>query len=199
MKREDLILNEDKLLNEEKLLKDIENDPQKFGEIYEAFYKNIFGYVYRRTTNYDAAKDITAETFLKAYTGISKFKWRNISILYWLYRIATNEINKYFISRKYVPESLNRINEEYDIDITDYSNAETERILLDEDLEKHQEFIRVNDLIKKLDIKYQDVITLRFFEHKSIKEIAIILNKKEGTVKSLLSRGIDQLKVNIKR
>ena len=192
-------MNEKLVLNEEKLLKEVENDPQKFGEIYEAFYMNIFGYVFRRTTNYDAAKDIAAETFLKAFAGIGKFKWRNISILYWLYRIATNELNKYFNSRKYMPDSLGRIREEYDVDITDYSTAENERIQLEEDLEKHKEFIKVNDLLKMLDLKYQDVISLRFFEQKSIKEIAIILNKKEGTVKSLLSRGIDMLKVNMKR
>jgi len=35
---------------------------------------------------------------------------------------------------------------------------------------------------------------LRFFEHKSVKEIAGILDKKEGTIKSLLSRGIEKLK-----
>lgn len=184
-------------MNEEQLLNEVENDPQKFGEIYEAFYKKIFGYAFRRTMNYDAAKDIAAETFLKAYTGIGKFRWRNISVLYWLYSIATNELNKYFNSRKYMPQSLSRIHEEYGIDITDYSNAETEKIQLEEDLEKHREFIKVNELIKNLDIKYQDVISLRFFEQKSIKEIAIILNKKEGTVKSLLSRGIDKLKANL--
>ena len=186
-------------MNEEQLLKEIENDPQKFGEIYEAFYKKIFGYVFRRTTNYDATKDIVAETFLKAYTCIGKFKWRNISVLYWLYRIATNELNKYFNSRKYMPELLHRIHEEYGVDITDYSNAETERIQLEKDLEKHQEFMRLNDRIKKLDIKYQDVISLKYYEQKSIKEIAIILGKREGTVKSLLSRGINKLKGTIER
>lgn len=179
------------------MLKDIENDPQKFGEIYEAFHNKIFGYVFRRTTNYEAAKDITAETFLKAYTNIGKFQWRNVSILYWLYKIATNELNKYFNSHKYSPESLCRIQEEYGIDITDNTNAETDNIKLREDLEKHQEFIKINECIKKLDIKYQDVIALRFYEQKSIKEIAMILNKKEGTVKSLLSRGIEKLKENI--
>jgi RNA polymerase sigma-70 factor, ECF subfamily len=181
-------------LDEEKLLKEVENDPQKFGEIYEAFYKKIFVYVFRRVTDYDAAKDITAETFLRAYSGIGKFKWRNISILYWLYKIATNELNRYFNNRKYLPESLNRVQEEYGFDVTDYSNAETERIMLEEELEKHSEFIRINDAIKKLGIKYQDVVSLRYFEHKSIKELAIILDKKEGTIKSRLSRGIDKLK-----
>ena len=184
-------------MNEEQILKDIKNDPEKFGEIYEAFHDKIFGYAYRRTTNYEAAKDITAETFLKAYVNIGKFKWRNVSVLYWLYKIATNELNKYFNSHKYLPQSLCRIQEEYGIDITDNSNAETENIRLQDDLEKHQEFMRINETIKTLSVKYQDVIALRFYEQKSIKEIAIILNKKEGTIKSLLSRGIEKLKENI--
>jgi RNA polymerase sigma-70 factor (ECF subfamily) len=183
-------------VDEAQMLKEIEEDPQKFGEIYEAFHNKIFGYVFRRTTNYEAAKDITAETFLNAYVNIGKFKWRGVPIQYWLYKIATNELNKYFNSHKYTPQSLYRIQEEYGIDITDHSNAETESIRLQEDLEKHQAFLKINDRIKKLDIKYQDVISLRFFEHKSIKEIAIILNKKEGTIKSLLSRGIEKLKEN---
>jgi RNA polymerase sigma-70 factor (ECF subfamily) len=186
-------------LNEEQILKDIENDPEKFGEVYEAFYNKIFGYVFRRTTDYDAAKDITAEVFLKAYVNIGKFKWRNISILYWLYKIATNELSKYFNSHKYSPQSLHRIQEEYGIQITDYSNAETESIKLQEELERHQEFIKINEWIKKLDTKYQDVIALRFYEQRSIREIAIILNKKEGTIKSLLSRGIEKIKINITR
>jgi RNA polymerase sigma-70 factor (ECF subfamily) len=118
-------------------------------------------------------------------------------VLYWLYSIATNELNKYFNSQKYLPRSLNRIQEEYGIDITDNSNAETESIRLQDDLEKHREFMRINDRVKELSMKYQEVIALRFFEHKSISEISIILDKKEGTVKSLLSRGIEKLKENI--
>jgi RNA polymerase sigma-70 factor (ECF subfamily) len=184
-------------LNEESLLKEVERDPRKFGEIYDAFYSTIFGYVFRRTTNYDAAKDIAAETFLKAYASIGKFRWRNISIVHWLYRIATNELNRYFNSRTYLPESLSRIQEEYGFDITDYSNAETERMLLEEDLQKHRDFVKVNDRMKTLDTKYQEVISLRFYEQRSIKEIALIVGKKEGTVKSLLSRGMDMLRETI--
>ncbi|MBK7143530.1 MAG: RNA polymerase sigma factor [bacterium] len=181
-------------LNEERLLKEIEDDPRRFGEIYDAFYGRIFGYAFRRTGSYDAAKDIAAETFLKAYAGVGKFKWRNISVLHWLYRIATNELNKYSRDRAYAPESLSRIQEEYGIEITDYSNAETERARLAEELAKHREYLRINETIKKLDLKYQEVISLRFYEQKSIKEISLILGKREGTIKSLLSRGMDKLR-----
>ena len=184
-------------MNEEQLLKDIANDPENFSQVYDAFHDRIFGYVYRRTTNYEAARDITAETFLKAYVNIHKFKWQNISLLYWLYKIATNELSRYYNSQKYAPRSLCKIREEYGIDIIDRSHSETETNQLQEELEKHQEFMRVNKAVGKLDIKYQDVISLRFFEHKSIKEIALILDKKEGTIKSLLSRGIEKLKDKI--
>ncbi len=181
-------------MNEETLLKDIQRDPRRFEEVYNAFYKHIFGYAFRRTTDYDAAKDIAAETFLKAYVSIARFRWRNISILHWLYRIATNEMHKYFNRRKYTPQAIARIQEEYGIEITDYANAETEKIQLEEDLQRHKDFVTINALMKGLDTKYQEVLTLRFYEHKSIEEIAAILGKKPGTVKSLLSRGIAGLK-----
>jgi RNA polymerase sigma-70 factor (ECF subfamily) len=42
--------------------------------------------------------------------------------------------------------------------------------------------------------KYRQVIALRYFEELSIREIADILHKKEGTIKSLLSRGLEKLK-----
>jgi RNA polymerase sigma-70 factor (ECF subfamily) len=185
-------------LNEERLLKDIANDPQQFGELYDAFYGKIFGYAFRRTASYDAAKDIAAETFLRAYTGLGAFRWRNISVLHWLYRIATNEINKHFRAAAYAPTSLARVQEEYGIALTDYSNAETERIRLEEDLDRHRAFVKLNDLVRSLDLKYQDVISLRYYEQKSIRDIAIVLGKKEGTVKSLLSRGIDKLRMGLK-
>jgi len=44
-----------------------------------------------------------------------------------------------------------------------------------EKLEKHQDFLKIQKEIVKLSIKYQEVITLRFFEKKKIKEIAKIL------------------------
>jgi RNA polymerase sigma-70 factor (ECF subfamily) len=181
-------------LNEERLLREIEDDPRKFGEIYDAFYGQIFGYAFRRTADYDAARDIAAETFLKAYAGVGKFRWRSISVLHWLYRIATNEIKKYFRANAYEPELLRRIHEEYGVNITEYSNAETERVKLEEELKRHEEFVRINRLVTQLDLKYQEVISLRFYEQKSIIEIAGILGKREGTVKSLLSRGIDKLR-----
>ena len=54
--------------------------------------------------------------------------------------------------------------------------------------------MKIQEKISQLPIRYQEVITLRFFEKKKIKEIAEILGKKEGTIKSLLHRGLEKLK-----
>jgi RNA polymerase sigma-70 factor (ECF subfamily) len=48
--------------------------------------------------------------------------------------------------------------------------------------------------LKTLPLKYQEVIALKYFEGKENKEIAEILNINEGTLKSLLSRGLEKLR-----
>lgn len=184
--------------NEEALLEAIRHDPQRFGEVYDAYYAHIFGYAFRRTARYDAARDIAAETFLKAFAGIGRFRWRGVSILHWLYRIATNELRRYAAARAYAPSSLERIMEEYGVDVAGSGGAEEERIAAEEELAKHDAYRRVQRIIGTLDAKYQEVLALRYFERRSVAEIALIVGKKEGTVKSLLSRGIEQVRERIK-
>lgn len=67
-----------------------------------------------------------------------------------------------------------------------------------EKLMNYQDFLEIHEKIVKLLIKYQEVISLKFFEGKSIKEICQILGKKEGTVKSLIHRGLKKLSELIK-
>jgi RNA polymerase sigma-70 factor (ECF subfamily) len=55
-------------------------------------------------------------------------------------------------------------------------------------------YCAVKQAMLKLDPLYQDVIVLKFLQEKSIKEICEILGKKEGTVKSLISRALDMIR-----
>jgi len=48
--------------------------------------------------------------------------------------------------------------------------------------------------ISELPFIYQEVIALKFFEKKKIREMVKILGKKEGTIKSLLHRGVEKLR-----
>ena len=169
-------------------------NPQVFGELYDAHYPRIFSYVYRLTGDHALAGDIAAETFLKAFVRIGTFQWRGISISSWFFRIATNEVNQYFRKRTYLPERLT--------DLSTYDAAAwADRHALRQEsnetirgIEAYQEFEHLRRLLLTLPEKYRQVIALRFFEELSIREIGEILGKKEGTVKSLLSRGLGKLK-----
>ena len=52
----------------------------------------------------------------------------------------------------------------------------------------------IHQALNSLKPKYQTVIALRFFEEKSIEEIAVITGKRKGTVRSQLHRGLKQLR-----
>ena len=90
--------------------------------------------------------------------------------------------------------SLDQMSEECGFEPLDPASLETEKLEAERKLQEHEDFLMVREKILLLDIKYQDEIALRYFERKSVKEIAEILRKREGTVKSLLSRGIAKLK-----
>ena len=168
------------------------NDSKAFGELYDEYYPKIFGYILKRTANIEVAQDVTSEVFFKALKNIGKFHWRGFPFSSWLYRIATNEITNNFkgnrrrqVLTEEVSEFVNLSSPSPEIEITQ----------AEEELRKHEEFLALHEAIAQLPIKYQEVITLRFFEKKQLKEIGEILGKKEGTVKSLLHRGLERLRM----
>lgn len=179
------------LEQERALVERAKNDSEAFGVLYDKYYSQIFGYVLRRTASIDSAQDVTSEVFFKALKNIRQFHWRGVSFSSWLYRIAVNEIANSFRGNRrrqvLVEEASNSAS---------FSNPspEVEITRAEEELQKHGEFLALHENIAKLSLKYQEVITLRFFEKKQLKEIGVILQKSEGTIKSLLHRGLERLR-----
>lgn len=179
---------------EAQLIEQCRTDAAAFGQVFDAWYKPVFGYIMRRTGDYDLSKDIAAETFLKAFLKIGGFQWRGIRLSSWLYRIATNELNQYYRSSKYKPQSLQQLMENPQMEKLLHENADDEREVMEQELKAYDDYNRIRQNLLKLDIKYQEIISLRYFEQKSNAEISEILGKNEGTIKSLLSRGLEKLR-----
>ena len=180
--------------NDEKdLIKRAQKEQEAFVKLYDKYYPQIFGYILKRVADLEIAQDITSEAFFKALKNLWKFRWKNISFSAWLYRIANNEIANYFRKNKKYSISLDKLKKN-GFEPISLHNPETEFLKAQEELKKHQDFLKIQEKISQLPIRYQEVITLRFFEKKKIKEISEILGKKEGTIKSLLHRGIEKLR-----
>jgi RNA polymerase sigma-70 factor, ECF subfamily len=179
-------------MDETDLLERIRKNPECFSEIFKLYYKQIFGYILRRTGRFDDSADIAANTFLKAFQYINKFKYSGISVKVWLYRIATNEMNLFFRLKQKHNSIFDRIKIEDKNVFNNY--MEEDRMELENELQKHDQYLVVMHELKTLPVKYQEVIALKFFEGKDNKEIVEILNINEGTLKSLLSRGLEKLR-----
>ena len=178
-------------MSEEELIDRIKKNPEALSELFRQFYKAIFGYVFRRIGIFEVAAEVSAETFAKAFQNINRFDYRGIPVKVWLYRIASNEINLYFRNKKKYTTLLTRLQQ--DGQFAQYIQDDRER--LEAELQVHQQYLLVVEQLKTLSIPYQEVIALRYFEGKNNKEIAEILDIKEGTIKSLLSRGLERLRM----
>ena len=179
------------LEQEKELVERAKNDTEAFGELYDQYYPKILGYVLRRTANIEIAQDVTSDVFFKALKNLGKFHWRDVPFSSWLYRIATHEIANYFRDNKHRQSSLEEVSKLITIS---NPSAETELLEAEAELKRHEDFLLLHESISRLSVKYQEVITLRFFENKQIKEIGEILGKREGTVKSLLHRSLEKLR-----
>ena len=179
------------------LLSRIRNNPESFSELFKLYYQPIFGYILRRTGDFDDTADIAADTFLKAFRHICHFNYTGVPVKVWLYRIATNEVNLYFRFKQKHSSIFERINID-DRKIFDSYMADDRKEIEDE-LQRHTQFLEILRELKKLPVKYQEVISLRYFEEKDNKEIVEILNINEGTLKSLLSRGLEKLRQKCNR
>jgi len=181
------------LEKEKELVERAKKNSDAFGELYELHYQKIFNFVLSRTGEVAVAQDLTSETFLRALDKLWQFRWVNVPFSSWLYKIASNQINNFFRKGKTSPSSLDELYEVHSFEPPSEEDIHAELIEAQEIVQKHDEFLEVKNLLTKIPLKYQEVITLRYFDEKKVAEIAELLQKKEGTVRALLSRGLDRL------
>jgi RNA polymerase sigma-70 factor (ECF subfamily) len=179
-------------LKESELLDSVGKDPTDFSSIFRLYHKPIFGYILRRTGDFDDTADLTADTFLKVYTHLNRFQYRGISIKVWIYRIATNEVNQFYRRSKRHASMFDRLDLNAKDLLKDQLRHDREEI--EKEWARHEQFQDVLRALQTLPVKYQEVIALRYFEGKDNPEIAQILDMKEGTLKSLISRGLEKLR-----
>ena len=171
--------------NEKELIKKIlSEDSEFFGDLIFKYQDFVFNVVKKWIRVEEEAEDITQDIFIKAYKKLSDFRGDS-KFSVWLYRIAyTTSIN--WIQRKKgkeIPMEENKLEylgqSEDPIDLT----VEREMILAE-----------IKEVIKILPLKYKVILQLHYFEEKSYKEIADILNIPINTVKIQLLRAKALLK-----
>lgn len=166
-------------------------DVKSFEELISNYQNRAFNIAYRMLGNLEDANDVTQEALIKIYRSINKFKG-NSSFSTWLYSIVNNVCIDFIRKHRkakilYIDE--NQKQEGYQREIPDKMN--TPECLF----EKKEIKEMVHDAINQLNYEQKTIIILRDIQGFSYQEIAEILNISEGTVKSRISRGRNNLKL----
>ena len=164
-------------------------NPEVFERIYEHYYEMILRYLMKRTMSAELAYDLTADTFVKAYEGIHKFKWQGISIKVWLYRIAINSLKNNWRKK----ESL-VLTEEMENNAGLVKDVQEELDELDKKLFGDDDLSKLSDAMATLKDKHQNVISLYYFSGMSQREIAETMGKSVSAVKAIMNRAMNNLK-----
>jgi RNA polymerase sigma-70 factor, ECF subfamily len=172
------------------------SDPAAFEKLVNERSGEIYGLLYRLTENPEEARDLTQETFLRAFQSIGQFRGES-DLRTWIYRIAINQArNRWRWWRRRHRDST------VSIDAAD-ANGNTGIIARlsssDSENPEHSALARERERALRralggLRRVYREAVVLRDIEGFAYEEIAVALDISVGTVKSRLARGRQELR-----
>ena len=171
------------------------SEPAEFAKIFDHYYGKILNYVFRQVWDTETAEEITSSTFYRLLKALPGYKpGRNFNA--WLYKIALNEVRLFYRKRG----RQERLKE-------NVLSCPPEEIYFDrpypEDCSdpalKLEQYEQVRRMLDQLPEKYREVLVLRYWEGLKLEEIAKVLGKSVGTVKSMVHRGLNKLRIKAEK
>jgi RNA polymerase sigma-70 factor, ECF subfamily len=171
-------------------------DPNAFERLIDERSGEIYGLLYRLTESREEAKDLTQETFLRAFQNIGSFRGES-DLRTWIYRIAINQArNRWRWWRR------RRRDATFSLDSTDDAGRQSLIATLksnrardpEQDTLAHERETALRKALGTLRRVYREAVILRDIEGLAYEEIALALDISIGTVKSRLARGRQELR-----
>jgi RNA polymerase sigma factor (sigma-70 family) len=170
--------------DEESLVRRFQKGEEKaFNELVSRYKKRIFDMILKMVRNKEDAKDLSQETFVKAYRGLKNFRSES-SFFTWITRIALNLcIN--FQKREKFRNFASFFDLKKPILIENSSSP---------DVEKDELMQAIDQAVLSLPSKQREVFVLRYYQKMPYLRIAETLGKSEGGVKSNYFHAVNKLK-----
>jgi RNA polymerase sigma-70 factor (ECF subfamily) len=155
----------------------------------------IYGLLFRLTENGEEARDLTQETFLRAFQNINRFRG-DADVRTWIYRIAINQARNRFRwwrrRRRDTTVSLDQKQGESGQSISGTLAEPSENP--EQQTLAHERELALRAALQRLGQAYRETVILRDIEGFTYEEIAETLGINVGTVKSRLARGRQELR-----
>lgn len=166
--------------------KAIKGDDKAFEQLIDINKEKLYRMAYIYIKNEASALDIVSDTVYKAYMSIDKLINPNFFST-WLIKILINTAADYIKSKEKV---------EY---ISNYEKIETNDFDIEDSIEINiSSKIDLYNAIDLLEPEYKNIIILKYFQDMTISQIAKVLDRPEGTIKSYIHRALKKLKIQLK-
>ncbi|MBN1898973.1 MAG: RNA polymerase sigma factor [Spirochaetes bacterium] len=165
-----------------------DGDKRSLERLYQKYKKNLFKLIWCYVQNLQDTEDILQQIFEKLIKNIHKYKKRqNCQFKTYLYRVTINHCKDFLKRRKlqnlFTAEALRE------------SGEDDKRL---KDIEEACVIDTIRRSVKALPGIYRDVVILIFFENLSYQDVAHILNKPLGTIKSRSHYALQLLRKKLK-
>ena len=183
-----------KLSDTDLIIQAQKGDQSAFEELVYRYDRNVLSVAMKYANDEDDAKDLYQEVFIRVYRGLKNFRFQS-EFSTWLFRITTNVCLTYKSrSKEHLRVSINKNfdDEESELSATEeliYDGSSPEEISSGTDLGEI-----VNAAVESLSPKQRMTFIMKHYEGYKIREIAEMLNCKEGTVKKYLFDAIKNLR-----
>jgi RNA polymerase sigma-70 factor (ECF subfamily) len=152
---------------------------------------DVYALLYRLTSDAEEARDLTQETFLRAFQNIERFRG-DASLKTWIYRIAINQARNRWRwwkrRRRDATVSLDATSDHFDQPLATILPNDKSPSPEQQALARERE-TQLREALCSLRRSYREAVILRDVEGFSYEEIAQTLQISIGTVKSRISRG----------
>ena len=157
---------------------------------------DVYALLFRLTNDSEEARDLTQETFLRAFQSIDRFRG-DASLKTWIYRIGINQARnrwRWWRRRKRdVTVSLDATDDQNETPLAASLPSDSAPNPEQETLARERER-QLRDALIGLKSAFREAVVLRDVEGFSYEEIAELLQISIGTVKSRIARGRMELR-----
>jgi len=180
-------------LEEQKLIEGLKrSDSNAYSELYREYAEKIGG-IARSYLGVDDVEDVVQEVFIKIYKNIKKFRGDS-SLSTWVYRITVNVCKDMLGKKQRRREILTNFGEQEDEDTRNNIREPVDDSMPSDELMKTLSAEEISKAIDSLSKEDKLLINLREIEGMSYEQIAEIMDKPVGTIKSRLHYARERLK-----
>jgi RNA polymerase sigma-70 factor, ECF subfamily len=159
-----------------------EYDVGALGVIYDRYAGRIYSYILHQVGDEALAEDLTANVFTRVLGAIRTSRAWQQSFTSWLYRIAHNLVVDHYRRKRPIQ----------DVPLDERLVAARENPVATVEQMLSQEEVKL--AMASLTLEQRTVLALKFFEGLSNLEVARVMGKTEGAIKSLQYRALGALR-----